>query len=248
MNYLIQGRIIGHFQPILSADAKSIYAYEVLGRYVANDGVVKSLGPFFTAPDISHEEALRLDRIVRKYAINKYTEENREEFLFINIRLAWLPPFAEKPEEMVTLQLAKQFGLSPDKLVIEITEEEFNANEEYLRTIVHYKQAGCRIALDDYGKNASNIDRLAKLQPDIIKIPMDYIHNSEKSLHYREYLRALALFANSVGIKVLYKGIETQGQFEFCASLKGDYYQGFLFALPQPSMQYAVLNKVTVGT
>jgi EAL domain-containing protein (putative c-di-GMP-specific phosphodiesterase class I) len=51
-----------------------------------------------------------------------------------------------------------------------------------------------------------------------------------------------------VGIKVLYKGIETPEQFKFCASLKGDFYQGFLFAHPQPSMQYAVFNKVTVET
>jgi len=243
-----QQQIIAYFQPILSADTQNIYAYEVLGRYAADDGVVKSLGPFFAAPDISHEEALRLDRIVRRYAIKKYAEEKCGEYLFINIRLAWLPAFAEHPEDMITLQLAKEFGISPDKLVIEITEEEYNASEEYLRAIIHYKRAGCRIALDDYGKNASNIDRLAKLQPDIIKINMDYIHNCEKSFHYREYLRALALFADSVGIEVLYEGIETPRQFEFCASLKGDYYQGFFFALPQPSMIDPVINKGTVET
>jgi EAL domain-containing protein (putative c-di-GMP-specific phosphodiesterase class I) len=245
---LTQERIIAYFQPILSADTKDIYAYEVLGRYVADDGTVKSLGPFFAAPDISHEEALRIDRIVRRYGVKKYAEEKRGEYLFINIRLAWLPAFAEHPEEMITLQLAKEFGMSPDKLVIEITEEEYNKSEEYLRAIIHYKRAGCRIALDDYGKNASNIDRLAKLQPDIIKINMDYIHNSEKSFHYREYLRALALFADAVGIDVLYEGIETPRQFEFCASLKGSYYQGFLFALPQPSMSGAVINDARTWT
>ncbi len=77
---------------------------------------------------------------------------------------------------------------------------------------------------------------------------MDYIHNCEKSFHYREYLRALALFADSVGIEVLYEGIETPRQFEFCDSLKGDYYQGFFFALPQPSMIDPVINKGTVET
>jgi EAL domain-containing protein (putative c-di-GMP-specific phosphodiesterase class I) len=245
---LTQERIIAYFQPILSADTKDVYAYEVLGRYAADDGVIKSLGPFFAAPDISHQEALRLDRIVRRYGIKKYAEEKRGEFLFINIRLAWLPAFAEHPEEMITLQLAKEFDISPEKLVIEITEEEYNASEEYLRAIIHYKRAGCRIALDDYGKNASNIDRLAELQPDIIKINMDYIHNCEKSFHYREYLRALASFADAVGIEVLYEGIETPRQFEFCESLNGNYYQGFFFALPQPSMNEAVISKGTVQT
>jgi EAL domain-containing protein (putative c-di-GMP-specific phosphodiesterase class I) len=235
-------KIIAYFQPILSADTKKTYAYEVLGRYVDDDGTIKSLGPFFAAPDISQEAALNVDRIIRRYAIKKYAEEKRHEYLFINIRPLWLLPYAHKPEEMVSLQLANEFGVAPDKLVIEITEEEFNTNDEYLHVITHYKKAGCRIALDDYGKNASNIDRLAKVLPDIIKINIDYIHNSEHSYHYREYLRSLAFFADSVGIEVLYEGIETQRQLDICMSLKGRYYQGFLTARPQPSMRDAVIN------
>jgi EAL domain-containing protein (putative c-di-GMP-specific phosphodiesterase class I) len=234
--------VIAYFQPILSADTKEVYAYEVLGRYVDDDGKVKSLGPFFTSADTSHEEALRVDRMVRRYAMKKYAQEKRNEYLFINIRLAWLLPFAENPEEMVTLQLAKEFGIAPEKIVIEITEEEFYSSEEYIRSIIHYKKIGCRVALDDYGKSASNIDRLAKIQPDIIKINIDYIHNSEQSYHYREYLRSLASFADSVGIEVLYEGVETERQLDICISSKGRYYQGFLIAVPQESMRDTVIN------
>jgi EAL domain-containing protein (putative c-di-GMP-specific phosphodiesterase class I) len=234
--------VIAYFQPILSAYTNDVYAYEVLGRYVDDDGNVKSLGSFFTDPDLSHEDALRVDRIVRRYAMKKYAEEKCTEYLFINIRLAWLLQYAENPEEMLTLQLAKEFGIAPEKLVIEITEEEFFASEEYIRSIIHYKKIGCRIALDDYGKSASNIDRLAKLQPDIIKIDMDYIHNSETSYHYREYLRSIATFADSVGIEVLYEGIETERQLDICISAKGRFYQGFLFAVPQASMKSMKIN------
>jgi len=233
---LSENNVIAYFQPIFSADSNGIYAFEVLGRYIDDDGSVKSLGPFFNNPDISHEEALRVDRIVRRYAMKKYAEEKRTEYLFINIRLAWLMSFADNPEDMRTLKLAKEFGIPNDRLVIEITEEDFNASEEYLRAIVHYKRAGCRIALDDYGKEASNIDRLAKLQPDIIKINIDYIHNCENSYHYREYLRSIAVFADNVGIEVLHEGVETERQLEICISSKGRFYQGFLLARPQASM------------
>jgi EAL domain-containing protein (putative c-di-GMP-specific phosphodiesterase class I) len=239
---LTPDRIIAYFQPILSADTNGIYAYEVLGRYTDDDGTVKSLGPFFSSPDTSHEEALNVDRIVRRYAFKKYVEEKRSEYLFINIRLVWLLPFSENPEDMITLQFAKEFGIAPEKLVIEITEEEFNASEEYIRSIIHYKKIGCRIALDDYGKSASNIDRLAKLQPDIIKINIDYIHNSERSYHYHEYLRSLSAFADSVGIEVLYEGVETERQLDICVSSKGRFYQGFLIAVPQASMRNTVIN------
>jgi len=245
---LTSDNIIAYFQPILSADSNYVYAFEVLGRYIDDDGTVNSLGPFFTDPNISHDEALRVHRIVRRYAMKKYSEEKRNEYLFINIRLVWLLPYVENPEEMLTLRLAKEFGIASEKLVIEITEEDFNSSEEYLRAIVHYKKAGCRIALDDYGKKASNIDRLAKLHPDIIKINIDYIHNSEMSYHYREYLHAIAAFADSVGIEILYEGIETECQLDICISSKGRFFQGFLFAVPQPSMRDANINTFVFST
>jgi len=235
--------VFAFFQPILSADSYSVYSYEVLGRFLDSDGTVKSLGPFFSDPNTTNEEALKIDRIVRRYAMKKYVEEKRTEYLFINIRLAWLEKFADKPEEMPTILLTKEFGITPDKIVIEITEEEFNASDEDINVLKYYRNSGFRIALDDYGKNASNIDRLAQLNPDIIKINIDYIHKSQKSYHYREYLKALSNFANAVGIEVLYEGVETQQQLDICMSSNGRFYQGFLIAPPQASMQDAVVNQ-----
>ena len=235
--------VIAYFQPILCADSSAIYSYEVLGRYVDSDGTVQSLGPFFSDKNTTHEEALRIDRIVRRYAMKKYAEEKRTEYLFINIRLAWLGEYVDKLEELPTLQWAREFGIAPEKIVIEITEEEFNASDAYINVLTFYKDAGFRIALDDYGKNASNIDRLAMIHPDIMKIDIDYIHKSEKSYHYREYLRSVTAFAEAVGIEVLYEGIETQQQLDICMSSRGRFYQGFLIAYPQASMSDAVINR-----
>jgi EAL domain-containing protein (putative c-di-GMP-specific phosphodiesterase class I) len=236
-------KVIAYFQPILSADSKTVYSYEILGRYMDDDGVVHSLGPFFNDLNTTNEEALQVDRLVRKYALKKYAEEKRSEYLFVNIRLAWLTQFTDRPDLMLTLQWAEEFGIALEKLVIEITEEEFNAGDAYIHAILHYKGVGCRIALDDYGKGASDIDRLAEIKPDIIKVNMDYIHSSEKSYHYREYLRSVADFAESVGIEVLYEGIETREQLDICMALKGRFYQGFLIARPQSSMNDAIIDE-----
>ncbi|MDR2593887.1 MAG: EAL domain-containing protein [Fibromonadaceae bacterium] len=236
-------KVVAYFQPILSADSKTVYSYEILGRYIDDEGAVHSLGPFFNDLNTTNEEALQVDRLVRRYALKKYAEEKRSEYLFINIRLAWLTQFTDRPDLMLTLKWAEEFGIALEKLVIEITEEEFNASNSYIRAVLHYKGVGCRIALDDYGKNASDIDRLAEIKPDIIKIDMDYIHKSEKSYYYREYLRSIADFAESVGIEVLYEGIETREQLDICTALKGRFYQGFLIAHPQASMSDAVIDE-----
>jgi EAL domain-containing protein (putative c-di-GMP-specific phosphodiesterase class I) len=234
--------VIAYFQPILSAYSHKVYSYEVLGRFVDSDGTVKSLGPFFSDANTSDEDALKVDRLVRRYAMKKYAEEKRTEYLFINIRLAWLGKFADKLEELPTIQYMQEFGIAPGRIVIEITEEEFNTSDACIKVLTYYRKAGFRIALDDYGKKASNIDRIAQINPDIIKINIDYIHRSETSYHYREYLKFLTTFAESVGIEVLYEGIETQEQLDICMSSRGRFYQGFLIARPQDSMQNAFVN------
>jgi len=233
--------IIPYFQPILCAAANKIYSYEVLGRYIDNDGNIKSLGAFFSDPNTTHNEALRVDRIIRRKAMEQYAREKRTEYLFINIRLAWLDNYIDNHEELPTIQWAKELGIDPQNIVIEITEEEFVTEDAHLNILSYYKNEGCRIALDDYGKNASNIDRLAVLQPDIIKINIDYIHKSETSHHYRKYLKSLAIFAESMGIEILYEGVETPRQLEICMSSRGRLYQGYLIALPQASMTNAVV-------
>jgi EAL domain-containing protein (putative c-di-GMP-specific phosphodiesterase class I) len=236
-------KIIPYFQPIIAVDTNEIYSYEVLGRYINHDGEVKSLGPFFADETVSSEEALEVDQIIRKKALEQYAREGREEYLFINLRLDWIAKYSERLDEMPTIVWSKEYGVNTNNLVIEITEEEFNAdNETLIRVISHYRRVGCRIAVDDYGKQASNIDRLAMLSPDIVKLNMDYIHKSEKSYHYHEYLNMLTSFAKRVGIEVLYEGVETQKQLDICIDSNGRYYQGFLLSKPQPTMTNAVVN------
>ena len=240
MDYHEEGRIFPYFQPILSADAGNIYAYEVLGRFRNADGQVRSLGSFFEDGSISNEEALKVDRKIRRLAMEQFARESKGEYLFINIRLQWLAGYSEHVKDIPTLAWAHELNIAPEKLVIEITEEEFNKeSEDCLVVLNYYKENGCRIAIDDYGKGASNLDRLALIRPDIMKINMDYIHKAENSLHHHAYLKSLAAFAESAGIEVLYEGIETVRQLEICMDSRGKYYQGFLLSKPGPSIANA---------
>jgi EAL domain-containing protein (putative c-di-GMP-specific phosphodiesterase class I) len=237
MNFHNGREIFPYFQPILSADTGNIYSYETLGRYKGTDGQVYSLGSFFENSATSNEDALAVDRQIRRLAMEQFARESNDEFLFINIRLQWIASFSNQLKNIPTLAWAKELNIAPEKLVLEITEEEFNANSElYSKVLRYYKEIGCKIAIDDYGKGASNIDRLAQIRPDIMKIDMDYVHQAENSFHHYEYLKSIAVFAESVGIEVLYEGIETQRQLEICMDSQGKYYQGFLLSRPGPSI------------
>ena len=236
-------RVVAYFQSIVSADTNDICAFEALGRVVNDDGTVASLGPFFSDRNVSGAEALLVDRLVRKYALKKYLEENISGFLFLNINPGWLAADTPRPKITPTIKWVREYGLEPENIVIEIAEEEFEFGRSHLNLLTDFKNAGFKIALDDYGKKASNFNRLAAFRPDIIKIDKSYIHNSETSHYCREFLRSLASFAEAVGIKVVYEGVETRRQLDICLEIKGMYFQGYLFATPQPSMRNAAVNR-----
>ncbi|MDR0867404.1 MAG: EAL domain-containing protein [Planctomycetota bacterium] len=239
---IVPANVLAYFQPIFAIDTGETHAFEVLGRYQTAGGVI-SLGPFFEDKNTTGADALTVDRIVRRDALRRYAAAGSEEFLFINLRLGWLAQFADRPEEMPTLKWAQEFGVNPRKLVIEITEEEFNADiREFSAVLAYYKHLGCRVAIDDYGKEASNLDRLARLEPSYLKINMDYIHRCG-NLYYREYLRSLISFAKQVGIEVICEGVETEKQLAACIAAGGRYHQGYLLARPQPELRRDAVNK-----
>jgi EAL domain-containing protein (putative c-di-GMP-specific phosphodiesterase class I) len=149
-----------YFQPILCADTFDVCGYEVLGRYRDGKSNIISLGPFFHDPSVPADFALHIDRIIRRKALKQYAEEGCDKDLYINMRLEWIPD-TELTHIPYTLQLAEEYGILPEHLVMEITEEEFNTNKDYNKVLSLFTAVGCRIALDDYGKSASNIDRLA---------------------------------------------------------------------------------------
>jgi EAL domain-containing protein (putative c-di-GMP-specific phosphodiesterase class I) len=232
-----------YFQPIVAIDTGDIYAYEVLGRYIDDDGSVQSLGPFFSDKGVPNDDALAVDRCVRKQALKQYALEGYSRYLFINLRLEWVAHYADRPNELPTVAWANKYGVDTNNLVMEIAEEEFYSDDENIIKIInYYKSIGCRIAVDGYGKQAGNFERLAMLSPDILKIDMEHVHKCEHSNHYLEYMHAVTAFAKRVGIEVLYEGIETQTQLDVCIDSNGRYYQGFLLARPQPAMLGATVN------
>jgi|GEM_PF-4085621 len=86
-----------HFQSIISVADGEIYGYEVLGR---NSGG-KSLGDYFSNPDISESDKLTTDRIIREKAFRFFPDPPRMHgYLSISIHpglsIPWTNPGKEK--------------------------------------------------------------------------------------------------------------------------------------------------------
>ncbi|WP_099517750.1 EAL domain-containing protein [Paenibacillus sp. BIHB 4019] len=231
-------QLAAFYQPILAMDTRTIMGYEVLGRACAGERV-RSLGPFFGDAAISVEDHIAVDRILREQAMRKLGAENSESLLFINLKPNWIHRY-QQSGELFTLQLIDKYGIDPRRIVIEITEESFNGPMDELRSIVDlYRSRGCLIAIDDVGSGFSSTDRIAHIQPNILKIDIHMIKKSATHNGYLGALRSFSALAEQIGASLLAEGVETRQDLVRAIEAGARYVQGFFFSKAEPEFQRA---------
>jgi EAL domain-containing protein (putative c-di-GMP-specific phosphodiesterase class I) len=217
------------YQPIIALDTRRIEGYEVLGRAVGEKGP-RSLGPFFGDDAIPMEDHLLVDRLLREQAIAKHARQENPPLLFLNLKPAWIYRQGEKGE-LYTLDLIAKHHADPARIVIEITEESFHGSMDVLREVVdRYRAAGCLIAIDDVGSGFSSADRIAQIQPNLLKIDMHIVKRSGTHNGYYGVLRSFSELAEQIGASLLFEGVETREDLERAIQSGARYVQGFLFA------------------
>ncbi|MBP3951432.1 EAL-associated domain-containing protein [Bacillus suaedae] len=227
--------ILPYFQPIIGADQQSIVGYEILGRYQLNNKII-SLGPYFHSDSINLSDKKIADYWVRMKAIEVITITNSpNKSYFFNINLDFFDSSYDDFFEKLVI-LFNDHICHPSQIVLEITENDFNANEtQLIHQLKKYRQLGCRIAVDDLGKAFSNLERVALLNPHIMKVDLNLVQKSKNSQSHRDVLHALSILSQRLGAQLLFEGIETIDLLENAWKNGAQYYQGYLFAKPQPS-------------
>lgn len=99
------------------------------------------------------------------------------------------------------------------------------------------RQAGVRVAIDDFGIGFSNLSQLARLPLDELKIDRSLINEIGRSRKGEAIIRAIIGMTSALGYRTIAEGIETPEQQAFMASLRGDCLQGYLFGRPMTPQQ-----------
>ncbi|WP_053373295.1 EAL domain-containing protein [Paenibacillus sp. FJAT-27812] len=226
------------YQPIIAMDTRRIIGYEVLGRAVAVMGdSVRSLGPFFCDEQVPEDDHIVVDRLLREQAFVKLSAMDEQPMLFINLKPSWIYRYEEKGE-LYTLSLLDKYGIDPKRIVIEITEESFHGSMERLREVVDiYRARGCLIAIDDVGSGFSSTDRIAHIQPNLLKIDIHMIKKSATHDGYFGVLRSFSDLAEQIGASLLVEGVETREDLARSIQAGARYVQGFMFARAEPEFR-----------
>jgi EAL domain-containing protein (putative c-di-GMP-specific phosphodiesterase class I) len=205
--------------------------------------------------EVKTGEAMRLrylvDQKLRRAAFEKLLDDpNKDSKLFVNVSPFQMVSFLEQDENKFpySIRLTRELGINPERIVIEITEDPIEINIDSLRPLIDiYKKEGFQIAIDDVGSKSSNLDRIGTFHPDIIKVDMQMLRKSIFDRNYEEILYTLSRLGQSLGISLLFEGIETLEEMNKAMSFGSRYLQGFLFSKASPQLAHKSVFSVLMN-
>ncbi|KAF2406055.1 EAL domain-containing protein [Pseudomonas antarctica] len=228
---MIDGQPLACFQPFIDTATGRIAGVEALGRLRQADERLLSVGPLFADPRTPGVALRRLDRQIRDNALSRLHEAPADWFLSLNISPRWINRL-RPGQALPSLKQVHAHGVDPQRIVFEITE--LGGDIQRLADVVaRYRDAGARIAIDDFGAGYSQLDRVLALQPDILKLDMRLFQEAAKGGPSSEVVRALAQMAEKTGCWIIAEGVETEAQLSFALECGARYVQGYLFAQAQ---------------
>lgn len=129
------------------------------------------------------------------------------------------------------LQILKETGLPPQRLVVELTESSFVQDDgENLRMMHRLKEAGIKLAIDDFGTGYSCLSYLRDIPGDYLKVDRSFVmelpgHNKAEAV-----IQAIVSLGKSLDYRIIAEGIENEAQASFLKGIGCDIAQGFLFS------------------
>ncbi|MFI5286053.1 MAG: putative bifunctional diguanylate cyclase/phosphodiesterase [Candidatus Dormibacteria bacterium] len=124
-------------------------------------------------------------------------------------------------------------GLSPDALVVEVTESALMDDiGRARRAFERLRSQGVKVAIDDFGTGYSSLARLQRLPVDVIKLDRAFVTNVDKRAPARSMAAAILQVSAAIGAQVVAEGIETDAEAATLADLGYTIGQGYLFGKP----------------
>lgn len=220
--------VIPFFQPITNRDGK-IIKYEALVRIVEFDGGEKKILPPCDFLDISMSSGLYI-KIAKEMLVQSLSLfADRSEKISIN----FLPnDFFNSSMIDTLIEQIKKFD-SPQRVVVEITEQEGVENFEMLRKAVEkLRETGVQIAIDDFGSGYANYAHVLEIKPDYIKIDGSLIQNILTENDSKILVKSIVRFAKDLNITTVAEFVENEEIFELLKEYGVDEFQGYYFGRP----------------
>ena len=131
--------------------------------------------------------------------------------------------------------IAKNTGIDPKDLYLEITESAYNNETDQIIGIINeLRNIGFKIEIDDFGSGYSSLNTLATLQFDVLKLDMKFVKDMFKNDKTLKMVGIVADIAKYLNVSLIAEGVETIEQLNKLKELNYDVVQGYYFSKPLP--------------
>jgi diguanylate cyclase (GGDEF)-like protein/PAS domain S-box-containing protein len=227
------GELFLHYQPKYDLATRKIVGVEALMRWQSPEGglispakfvpVLEQTGLIFEAGQQALATAKRahLDWKHRglnapRVAVNVSALQLRRKTFVADVRAA--------------------LGGAAEGVDLEVTESLLmNDVDESIAKLRALREMGMLTALDDFGTGYSSLSYLSKLPLDTLKIDRSFVHGMTEKPDDTSIISTIISLAQSLRLKVVAEGVETEQQAQLLRLLRCDQVQGYLFSPPVPA-------------
>lgn len=221
--------IVPWYQPIFTTDTLELSRYEALTRIVDDKGEIVSMPRSFLP--VAHRYQLYWRLSYRILLKTLEWMKNNPGKVSINLSIC---DVENQTNSTKLLKAIRASGMGK-RLSFELLENEAIHDIDKVRRFAYkLKRLGCRLGIDDLGKEYSNFDRILALPIDFIKLDGYIIHHIEKHEESFEIIENIVALAHRNNISVTAERVSTKNQLNIARRLKCDLVQGFYLGEPAP--------------
>jgi diguanylate cyclase (GGDEF)-like protein/PAS domain S-box-containing protein len=229
-----------YYQPLVDLTTNDVVGVEALIRWADGERGMVMPNSF-----IPLAERTGMIAPISEWVINEACRQGAEWRnmgldLYVSVNL---PPVFWQPTAMRTvLETIESFGLSPDRMMVELTESAVMQNHRATEPIIaELHERGLRLAIDDFGTGHSSLGRLHQMAVTTLKIDRSFIFDLPDDHSADVLVSTMIALADGLGLQALAEGIETDAQRRWLVEHGCPLGQGFFFSRPVPADQIAGL-------
>lgn len=240
------------YQPIIALNDQSIAGFEALVTWQHPERGMLYPDKFIP---VAEEVALvsEIDRLVLKQACVQFKAWQRNGWIspdaYLSVNLSVKHLVNSSIVEYIDTTLA-EVGMEPKCLNIEITESDVMKNTDCALSLLQsFRSKNMKLSIDDFGTGYSSLSYLHQFPFSHLKIDKSFIHQMDSKSDQYKIVKTIALLSQSLGMKVVAEGVETQQQLQSLKQFDCDFVQGYLFSKPMFSedVQSFVWQRQSLG-
>jgi len=227
-----------YYQPKVDVLSGNITSMEALLRWAHPD-----LGIIAPAEFIPLAEDSGLIIPLGEWVLKEACRQNKQwqERGYFNLRVAvnLSGHQLQHKDFIATVQrVLDETGLQPEYLELEITETVIMQHPEYVVGVLcQVRDMGIHISIDDFGTGYSSLSHLKKFSVNTLKIDKSFVKDIDTNETDAAIASAIVSMGNSLNLRVVAEGVETEAQFTILQDTHCDEVQGYLFSRPLPAAE-----------